>query len=522
MIKNRLRFAGVGIIGSILALVLILAPVPSHAKEKAKDAGSVAALEKKMLAKSTKKISFRQGKIRSTSGKVWKKGKKIKKSEKTLSIKKKGWYTLCVTTTSGKKKLTHLYFEKKKYEITINQTVHKSVGYYYIASQDKKELVMEVKNSSMAENAAVSLWTKGDNACRMWKVESAGGKKIRLKNENSSLYLTYHKASNSLVQKKYSKKDNNQIFSLYQGSGGSTYLKCVGAKAFVCSEGNTLMLGTRKRNKKWRFVWEKIAKPTPAAFVSGATYPARLLVGHAFTLKGMIASRYSISLFSVSVYDKSGKVMLQKKWNGDSCFGTVSTADSAITFGKLTEGTYRYLVAIRDVTKTDIILINREFTVGALSGGSNMTLSYDAAKIAAVGYQSNGTALEKKACASYALAYCNVILTGTVTSPHSYWSSSTNVDCVWSKGGYTTKSYASEAAVLQAAYNELMAGKPSILHVTGNTPQHWITIIGCKKTGGGSGISVSDLVAIDPWDGKVITVSDKYKVKTSYRLGVKS
>ena len=119
MIKNRLRFAGVGIIGSILALVLILAPVPSHAKEKAKDAGSVAVLEKKMLAKSTKKISFRQGKIRSTSRKVWKKGKKIKKSEKTLSIKKKGWYTLCVTTTSGKKKLTHLYFEKKKYEITI-------------------------------------------------------------------------------------------------------------------------------------------------------------------------------------------------------------------------------------------------------------------------------------------------------------------------------------------------------------------------------------------------------------------
>lgn len=145
--------------------------------------------------------------------------------------------------------MTHLYFEKKKYEITINQTVHKSVGYYYIASQEKKELVMEVKNSSMAENAAVSLWTKGDNACRMWKVESAGGKKIRLKNENSSFYLTYHKASNSLVQKKYSKKDNNQIFSLYQGSGGSTYLKCVGAKAFVCAEGNTLTLGTRKRNK---------------------------------------------------------------------------------------------------------------------------------------------------------------------------------------------------------------------------------------------------------------------------------
>lgn len=75
MIKNRLRFADVGIIGSILALVLILAPVPSHAKEKAKDAGSVAALEKKMLAKSTKKISFRQGKIRSIIRKSMEKGK---------------------------------------------------------------------------------------------------------------------------------------------------------------------------------------------------------------------------------------------------------------------------------------------------------------------------------------------------------------------------------------------------------------------------------------------------------------
>ena len=116
----------------------------------------------------------------------------------------------------------------------------------------------------------------------MWKVESAGGKKIRLKNENSSLYLTYHKASNSLVQKKYSKKDNNQIFSLYQGSGGSTYLKCVGAKAFVCAEGNTLTLGTRKRNKKWRFVWEKIAKPTPAAFRFRCHIPGKTVSGTCF------------------------------------------------------------------------------------------------------------------------------------------------------------------------------------------------------------------------------------------------
>lgn len=46
--------------------------------------------------------------------------------------------------------------------------------------------------------------------------------------------------------------------------------------------------------------------------------------------------------------------MLQKKWKWRQLLWNDSTADSAITFGKLTEGTYRYLVAIRDVTKTDI------------------------------------------------------------------------------------------------------------------------------------------------------------------------
>lgn len=522
MIKNRLRFAGVGIMGSILALVLILVPVPSHAKEKAKDAGSIAELEKKMVAKSTKRLQFQKGKIHSTSHTVWKKGKKIKKSEKSLLIQKKGWYTLCVTTTSGKKKLTHLYFEKKKYEITINQTVHKQAGYYYIASQEKKELVIEAKNSSMSQNSLVSLCKRGDYACRMWKAESAGGKKIRLKNVNSGLYLSYQKATNRLVQNKYNKKNNNQIFSLYQGSGGSTYVKCLGANTFVGTEGETLTLGTRKRNSKWRFTWKKTEKPAPAASVSGATYPARLLLGHAFSLKGTIISRYSISYFNVFIYDKTGKAVLQKRCKGTNCFGSISDADAAITFGRLKEGIYCYQVAVRDVTGTAICLISRQFTVGALTGGSNMMLSFDAAKIAAVGHQSSGTALEKKACASYALAYCNAIMTGTVTNPHNYWSSSTNVDCVWSKGGYTTKSYASEAAVLQAAYNELMAGKPSILHVTGNTPQHWITIIGCKKTGSGTAILASDLQALDPWNGKVITVSDKYKVKTSYRLGIKS
>lgn len=83
MIKNRLRFAGVGIIGSILALVLILAPVPSHAKEKAKDAGSVAALEKKMLAEIYKEnLISDKGKFAAHQEKYGKRERKLKRVKK--------------------------------------------------------------------------------------------------------------------------------------------------------------------------------------------------------------------------------------------------------------------------------------------------------------------------------------------------------------------------------------------------------------------------------------------------------
>ena len=48
---------------------------------------------------------------------------------------------------------------------------------------------MEVKNSSMAENAMVSLWTKGDNALLYVEGWRTGGKKIRLKMKTAVFIL---------------------------------------------------------------------------------------------------------------------------------------------------------------------------------------------------------------------------------------------------------------------------------------------------------------------------------------------
>ena len=103
-----------GIFFCMMALGFIMTPVSSCAVEK--DAASISALEKKMLSPSTKKIQYRRGKIRSVAHSKWKKAQKISRTADSLAIKRKGWYTICVTTKSGKKKLTELYFYKKNYE----------------------------------------------------------------------------------------------------------------------------------------------------------------------------------------------------------------------------------------------------------------------------------------------------------------------------------------------------------------------------------------------------------------------
>ena len=78
-----------------------------------------------------------------------------------------------------------------------------------------------------------------------------------------------------------------------------------------------------------------------------------------------------------------------------------------------------------------------------------------------------------------------------------------------------------ELAVLQRAYKEILAGRPSILHVTGNTEQHWLCIIGYKNVSSLQKLTASNFLAIDPWNGNVITVSSKYKIKNTYRLATK-
>jgi hypothetical protein len=255
--------------------------------------------------------------------------------------------------------------------------------------------------------------------------------------------------------------------------------------------------------------------------VEGETYPVSLVCGKAFSLKGSVTSFYTIKSLTLRVVDGQGRVCLQKTAAPWACRYDLAEADAAMTFGRLAAGSYLYQVVIQDVTGRSAVAVNRAFVVYVPGGAVARTLIYNSDAVAAVGHQSGGNDLEKKACASYALAYCNAILTGTAVSPHTYWSSTTNVDCVWSRGGYTTGSYHSEQEVLQAAYGQLLANRPCILHVTGKTGnQHWVTLIGYRNVTTGV-LTAANFIGIDPWSGETVTVSDSYQVRNTYRLAYK-
>lgn len=510
------------------AVGFFFAPVARCAT--AKDAGSVATLEKKLLASSTKTVFYRAGKTKSTAYKKWKKAKKIALSAKSLKIRKKGWYTFLVTTKSGKRKATSVYFKKKTYKIPCNNAVKQNAGWFYAEPKQDSGKSLWVKKGSTAVGSAITVYAKGNYASRIWQIEPAGGKKFRLKNANSNLYLGV--SGKKAVQVAYSAKDKGQIFQAYK-AGKSVYIRCELNKKYLQWTGTSLKYTKRQRKKAWQWNLTTTAQPVSYYSITNGIYPKAIEVGAAFTIGGKVKSRFTMKTLRVRVVAASGKAVLSKKVSPKSTSYDIRKVDAYIKFGTLSAGDYFYQIVAKDMTGKTTTVVNQPFTVAAVSSsltqGSNLgkakTLPYNSSLIAAVGHQSDGTALEKKACASFALAYCNAILYASAPSPHSYWVSESDVSCVWSKGGYTCSptGYGSLQSVLQTAYLQLAAGKPCILNVKSSTSsEHWVCLVGYKNVTNTNALTAANFLAIDPWSGTLITVSDKYSVKNTYRLGVKN
>ncbi|MFR4961465.1 MAG: hypothetical protein ACLUCC_11365, partial [Eggerthella lenta] len=82
-------------------------------------------------------------------------------------------------------------------------------------------------------------------------------------------------------------------------------------------------------------------------------------------------------------------------------------------------------------------------------------------------------------CPAYACAYGDAILTGQANDHGAY-----GCGCCtwpgWGGGNSSFRSLGSDEALLREAYDEIAAGRPTVVHVAGPYGEHWICLMGYR------------------------------------------
>ena len=90
-------------------------------------------------------------------------------------------------------------------------------------------------------------------------------------------------------------------------------------------------------------------------------------------------------------------------------------------------------------------------------------------------------------CSLLSLAYCRSIIDNSYRNKWDYNQFGNtgeygDVNCVWSKGDYSSKGASSNLDLLQNVYNYVSQNKPVIVHVTGpDSPGHYVVVIGYEN-----------------------------------------
>ena len=138
---------------------------------------------------------------------------------------------------------------------------------------------------------------------------------------------------------------------------------------------------------------------------------------------------------------------------------------------------------------------------------TDKVLAYDRADIEAIGTQaSTGHSV---CCPSFSCAYADAVLDGAVHDHASYGCGC----CVWPGWGGGNSSFrnvGTDEQLLREAYDEIAAGRPTVIHVSASYGEHWIALIGYRGATDPDHLTLANFVALDPWDGAQIVASDRF------------
>ena len=104
--------------------------------------------------------------------------------------------------------------------------------------------------------------------------------------------------------------------------------------------------------------------------ITNANYPTTLEVGEGYSVTGVITSNYNITRVVIGAYKSNGAKGFEYVATPGTKSYNLSNADYLLTFSKLESGTYTYKIVASDSETSNIVLLNKSFTVMGNTGGN--------------------------------------------------------------------------------------------------------------------------------------------------------
>ncbi|MEG2864348.1 MAG: hypothetical protein RR862_03030, partial [Eggerthellaceae bacterium] len=143
------------------------------------------------------------------------------------------------------------------------------------------------------------------------------------------------------------------------------------------------------------------------------------------------------------------------------------------------------------------------------AAANNKKLFCDPALLAAIGTQE--TTGHSICCSTFACAYGDAFVTATAND-HTMYGCGCCTWPGWGGGNSSFRDLGSSNALLREAYDQIASGRPTVVHVAASYGEHWITLIGYQNATDPDNLTLANFIALDPWDGAQITVSERFSL----------
>ena len=101
--------------------------------------------------------------------------------------------------------------------------------------------------------------------------------------------------------------------------------------------------------------------------ITNANYPYVLDVGEGFSVTGIISSNYNITKIVIGAYKANGTKGFEYIATPNAKSFDINSVDYSLPFSRLAAGSYTYKITASDTESSNVVLLNKSFTVGSSS-----------------------------------------------------------------------------------------------------------------------------------------------------------